>query len=96
MKTDNPVLHATIAGILAAGTSMAAGNAWAVPDQPKNWEKCAGIAKAGMNDCGALDGSHQCASQAKLDNADHEWVYVPEGSCTKITGGRVAAVKPAK
>ena len=49
-----------------------------------------------MNDCGALDGSHQCASQAKLDNADHEWVYVPEGTCTKITGGSVAAVKPAR
>ena len=43
MKTDNPVLQAKLAGILAAGTSMAAGNAWAVPDQPKNWEKCAGI-----------------------------------------------------
>ena len=43
MKTDNPVLQATLAGILAAGTSMAAGNACAVPDQPKNWEKCAGI-----------------------------------------------------
>ena len=96
METDNPVLHATIAGILAVGTAMAATNVYAVPEQPKNWEKCAGVAKAGMNDCGALDGSHQCASQAKLDNSDHEWVYVPEGTCTKITGGQVAAVKPAK
>jgi uncharacterized membrane protein len=96
MKKENPVLHATIAGILAVGTTLAASSAWAVPDQPKSWEKCAGIAKAGMNDCGALDGSHQCASQAKLDNADHEWVYVPEGTCTKITGGSIAAVKPAK
>jgi uncharacterized membrane protein len=96
MKTENPVLHATIAGILAVGTAMATSSAWAVPDQPKNWEKCAGIAKTGMNDCGALDGSHQCASQSTLDNAEHEWVYLPEGTCTKITGGRVAAVKPAK
>ena len=96
MKTENPVVHATIAGILAVGAAMATTGAWAVPDQAKNREKCAGIAKAGMNDCGALDGSHQCASQAKLDNADHEWVYVPQGTCTKITGGNVAAVKPAK
>ncbi len=96
MKTDNPVLQTTIAGILAIGTSMAATGVYAaVPDQPKNWEKCAGIAKTGMNDCGALDGSHSCAGQAKYDNADHEWVYVPEGTCTKITGGRVAATKPA-
>ncbi len=96
MKTENPVINATIAGILAVGTTLAATSAYAVPDQPKNWEKCAGIVKTGMNDCGALDGSHQCASQAKTDNAEHEWVYVPEGTCTKITGGRVVAVKPAK
>ena len=77
-------------GILVSGQSMA------VPDQPKNWEKCAGIAKAGQNDCGALDGSHGCSGQAKSDNLDYEWVYVPEGTCKKITGGKVAKIKPAK
>jgi uncharacterized membrane protein len=86
-------LTTTIAGILAIG---AAGMAQAVPDQPKQWEKCAGIAKAGMNDCGALDGSHGCAGQAKSDNLSQEWVYVPQGTCEKITGGKVAALKPAK
>ncbi len=67
-----------------------------VPDQPKAWEKCAGIAKAGKNDCGALDGKHACAGMAKVDNAKTEWVYVPKGTCDKIPGGKVAAVKPAK
>lgn len=76
--------------------SAVATSAYAVPDAPKNWEKCAGIAKAGMNDCGALDGSHGCAGQAKSDNMEAEWVYVPEGTCKKITGGVVAKVKPAK
>ena len=57
---------------------------------------CAGIAKAGKNDCGALDGKHECAGQATMDNSDQEWVYVPKGTCEKITGGTVAAVKPAK
>jgi len=70
--------------------------AQAVPDNPSQWEKCAGITKAGMNDCGALDGSHGCAGQSKGDNLDAEWVYVPAGTCEKITGGNVAAVKPAK
>ena len=78
------------------GMATIAGNAQAVPDAPTEWEKCAGIAKAGMNDCGALDGSHGCAGQAKTDNMDTEWVYVPKGTCAKITGGSVAAVKPAK
>lgn len=78
------------------GLGTAASGAHAVPDAPTQWEKCAGIAKAGMNDCGALDGSHNCSGHAQMDNMDTEWVYVPEGSCKKITGGKVAMVKPAK
>ncbi len=85
------LITATFIGMTAVATT-----ANAVPDAPKNWEKCAGIAKAGMNDCGALDGSHGCAGQAKSDNLSTEWVYVPEGQCAKITGGVVAKVKPAK
>lgn len=96
MKNDSKHTRAAIAGILALGGVMAAGSAHAVPDQPSKWEKCTGISKAGMNDCGALDGKHGCASQASADNLDTEWVYVPEGTCTKITGGSVAAIKPAK
>lgn len=85
------LISAAIIGMSALATS-----AHAVPDAPKAWEKCAGIAKAGLNDCGALDGSHGCAGQAKTDNLDTEWVYVPQGTCEKITGGVVAKVKPAK
>ena len=85
-----------IAGMLAAGALLATNTALsAVPDAPQAWEKCAGIAKAGMNDCGALDGKHACAGQATADNSAEEWVYVPQGTCEKITGGTVAAVKPA-
>lgn len=85
----------TAAAIASLG-ALVSTEAFAVPDQPKNWEKCAGIAKIGSNDCGALDGSHGCAGQAESNNLDHEWVYVPEGTCDKITGGRVAKIKPAK
>ena len=83
----------TIAGILALGVSIQAN---AVPDQPTHWEKCAGVAKAGQNDCAALDGSHACSGQATKNNSDQEWVYVPQGQCEKITGGVIAKVKPAK
>ena len=95
MKKQSNIVHSAIASLLVGGM-MFAGSAQAVPDQPKNWEKCAGIAKAGMNDCGSLDGKHACAGQAKMDNDKHEWVYVPEGTCTKIAGGTVAGMKPAK
>lgn len=86
-------INTAIASIITLGVTTSAN---AVPDQPKAWEKCAGIAKAGANDCGALDGSHGCAGQAGADNLANEWVYVPQGTCEKITGGMVKKVKPAK
>lgn len=83
---------ATIAAITAIGVMS---TAQAVPDAPKSWEKCAGVAKMGKNDCGALDGSHGCAGKAKEDNMKTEWIYVPKGTCDKLAGGIVAKVKPA-
>lgn len=92
---NSKAMPLAFASILSLGTLMTS-SAQAVPDQPSQWEKCAGIAKAGKNDCGALDGSHSCAGQAKADNSPNEWVYVPAGTCNKITGGKVAELKPAK
>ncbi len=87
----------TLASSLLALAAVAPLNtAQAVPDQPQQWEKCAGVAKAGQNDCGALDGSHACAGNAKVDSDPNEWVYVPAGTCDKLVGGKVVAKKPAK
>ena len=96
MKNHNTIMQSTVASILSLGIGMVSTTANAVPEQPKFWEKCAGIAKSGMNDCGALDGKHGCAGQASKNNDPQEWVYVPQGTCAKITGGKVAKVKPAK
>ncbi|MES9852741.1 MAG: DUF2282 domain-containing protein [Candidatus Thiodiazotropha sp. L084R] len=92
----NDRIRTALAGMLAAGTMLAAQSATAAPDAPKAWEKCAGIVKAGKNDCGALDGKHACATQSTVNNSEQEWVYVPQGTCEKITGGVVAKVIPAK
>ncbi len=51
------------------------------------YEKCAGVVKAGHNDCAA--NGHSCAGQAKSDNDANEWVYLPEGTCEKLAGGTV-------
>lgn len=96
MKDNKKLVNATLAGLMTLGAGLTAGNAYAVPDQPKFWEKCAGIAKAGKNDCGALNGKHNCAGMAKTSNDAQEWVYVPKGTCAKIVGGNVAKIKPAK
>jgi len=54
-------------------------------------EKCAGIAKAGKNDCGTS--KHACAGQSSADNSAEDWVYVPAGTCSKIAGGKVVEKK---
>jgi uncharacterized membrane protein len=54
------------------------------PD-PQGMEKCFGIAKAGMNDCGTA--KHSCGGEAKINNDKNEWLYLPSGLCKKIVGG---------
>jgi len=96
MHSRKPATGTLASSLVALAFASASGTALAVPDQPETWEKCAGIAKKGQNDCGATDGSHACAGQAKTDSSPVEWVYVPEGTCEKIVGGKVVATKPAK
>lgn len=52
---------------------------------PSGFEKCYGIAKAGMNDCAS--GSEGCAGHSTADNQKNAWIGVPTGSCNKIVGG---------
>ena len=54
-----------------------------------NMEKCYGIAKAGKNDC--QTSSHSCAGTATKDGQGDSWIYVPAGTCEKITGGSLTA-----
>ncbi|RUL87944.1 BufA1 family periplasmic bufferin-type metallophore [Tautonia sociabilis] len=94
-RTRDCAFRRTLLGIVALGSAAVASEAQAVPGAPEEWEKCAGVALKGKNDCGSLDGSHACAGMAKKDKDPQEWVYVPEGVCEKI-GGRVAKIVPAK
>ena len=89
MKHTDLVIRSAIAGLLAAGLAAAGANAVAKDDKG-NMEKCAGIAKAGKNDCGTS--KHACAGQSKADGGE-EWVYVPKGACEKIVGGALVASK---
>ncbi len=52
-------------------------------------EKCAGIVKAGKNDCGTS--KHACSGNAAVDKDPEEWVYVPAGTCEKIADGKLVA-----
>lgn len=86
MKTSS----ALIGSAVAAALSLAAiGMAQAGPAEKPSFkfEKCAGVAKAGMNDCQTAGSS--CAGTSKKDNQADAWIYVPAGTCSKITGGMV-------
>lgn len=91
----NDRINKTVAGVLTLSLGLSAGIAFAVPSAPTAWEKCAGVAKAGKNDCGSLNGTHGCAGQAKSDGDPNEWIYVPIGTCDKI-GGKVISTAPAR
>lgn len=75
-------------GIFVAGAAAISPAASAIAP---GMEKCAGIVKAGQNDCGA--NGHSCAGQAKKDNDANEWIAVPKGTCSKIAGGRIVSKK---
>ncbi len=81
MSTTTKTVHSAIAGLIALGMSGVASEAMA--GKP-GMEKCAGIVKTGMNDCGTS--KHGCAGQASRDGDKEEWIYVPEGTCKKIVG----------
>ncbi len=84
MKNMRTLLSSMVAlGLMTATTAALAGK--------PGMEKCYGIVKAGMNDCGSS--AHACAGQSSIDRGAVEWVYVPKGICKKIAGG---STKPGK
>jgi uncharacterized membrane protein len=76
-----------IGSALAAATTLAASGAFAGPAaQPEfSFEKCYGVVKAGQNDCQTA--THSCAGTSTADSQGDSWIYVPAGTCGKITGG---------
>jgi len=89
MKSER-IIQAAIGSLLALGVVTASTSALAAGDT----EKCAGIAKAGKNDCGTSTNS--CAATVKVDRDSEAWVLVPKGTCDKIAGGHLQLSEFAK
>jgi uncharacterized membrane protein len=88
MTDSKTLVKGALASVLALGLTAGAGNALAAK---AGFEKCAGVVKAGKNDCG--NSRHSCAGQAAKDGMADEWLYVPEGTCQKIVGGKIFVKK---
>lgn len=74
------ILSSAIAGLVA----LSAVSGVAAEEKKAEKEKCYGIAKKGMNDCGTA--KHSCAGQAAADSSPDEWKYVAKGSCEGMKG----------
>ena len=84
MEKHNHMVNGALLGAIAIGLGLASMQATAAKPEWQGHEKCAGIVKTGMNDCGTS--KHNCAGQATRDNDPEEWVYLPKGTCAKIAG----------
>lgn len=81
-------LNTLLAGAVALTMAGAATQASAHEDAATaEMEKCYGVAKAGMNDCGNAAKTHTCAGHAATDADGGEWLNLPKGVCDKLTGG---------
>jgi uncharacterized membrane protein len=94
MSNHHTLVNNALVGVIALSLGVLSMEASAAkPKWGEGWEKCAGIVKKGMNDCGTS--KHNCAGQSSVDNDPEEWVYVPAGRCDKIVGGKVIKSGPA-
>lgn len=84
-RTKDPRIGAALASLCAL--SMAGVNQELEARTPPGLERCAGIVKAGMNDCATA--THSCAGMAKEDGMEDEWIFLPEGTCERIVGGKI-------
>lgn len=88
MQDRKQLLTGAVATLVAMGLSAGSSGALAAKE---GFEKCAGVVKAGKNDCGTSQ--HACAAQARKDGDKEEWVYLPTGTCDKIVGASVYQAK---
>lgn len=96
--SNKTLLGATLASFVALGLASQLVPVEAKPSTPSGTppkgyesEKCAGIVKAGLNDCEA--NGHSCAGFAKTDFDPNEWIYMPVGTCERVGGSVVQAKK---
>jgi uncharacterized membrane protein len=84
--SNSNLLRTAMASLLALGASTAATAALADHHQ----EQCAGVIKAGKNDCATS--TNACHGHVTTDSNPEAWIYLPAGTCEKIVGARVVKV----
>jgi uncharacterized membrane protein len=86
--SNSNLLRTAMASLLALGATTAATAALA--DDHQGQEQCAGVIKAGKNDCATS--TNACHSHVTTDSNPEAWIYLPAGTCERIVGARVVKV----
>lgn len=90
MTTNEKLIGTISTAVVALLANSASGQVH--PEKPTyQYEKCYGVAKQGHNDC--FFAANSCAGTTAGDNEAGAWIYVPTGTCKKITG---SSLKPPK
>ena len=89
MKTSDRIIRSAFASLFAAGALAFGSQAMAADNDHSKEEKCAGVIKAGKNDCATS--KNQCHGHVTSDRDPEGWIYVPKGVCEKISGARLSA-----
>ena len=92
MNGKDTLIRGAFASLIALGLTSGATGAFA-QDKPMT-EKCAGVIKAGKNDCGTSHSS--CHASIKMDGDKEAWVELPKGACEKIVGAYITTSPYAK
>jgi uncharacterized membrane protein len=89
VSANDNVFRSAIAAVIAAGAISFTVNAVADNLDHTKDEKCAGVIKAGKNDCATS--KNQCHGHVKVDRDPEAWIYVPKGICEKIAGASISS-----
>jgi len=87
--TKQTTLRLAITSVLALSGAAFATSVMAA-DENADKEQCAGIIKAGKNDCATA--TNACHGHVEVDANPNAWIYVPKGTCERLVGGRVVHV----
>jgi len=84
---DTVVLAAAVAALISSSAT-----AQVHPEKPTyKYEKCYSVARAAQNDC--FFAANSCAGTSVRDDDPRAWIYVPQGTCKKISGGTLEPPK---
>jgi uncharacterized membrane protein len=79
------LVGSALAAMATLAVSATVANSGPAAQPEFSFEKCFGISKTGTNDCQTA--THSCAGTSTADNQGDAWIYLPAGTCAKVTGG---------